>query len=49
MEALIWSLILIVSTWILKRFWWDRLKEADEDWSAISSTSQLTKVKKEIV
>ncbi|MGV3766368.1 MAG: sodium:solute symporter family protein [Chitinophagaceae bacterium] len=34
MEALVWTLLLIVSTWLLKKYWWDKLKDADKDWMA---------------
>lgn len=38
-EALVWTVLLLITTWLLKKLWWDRLKEADEDWKAGDSGS----------
>ena len=29
-QLAIWAMLLFVTTWLLKRYWWDRLPEADE-------------------
>ncbi len=29
-QLAIWAMLLFVTTWLLKRYWWDRLQEADE-------------------
>lgn len=39
-EALVWTGLLILTTWLLKKFWWDKLKEADDEWSAGETTPQ---------
>lgn len=34
-ELLVWSIILIITTWLLKKYWWDHLKTIDkqeEEW-----------------
>lgn len=31
-EATIWAITLALTTWFLKKFWWDKLEEADQDW-----------------
>ena len=31
-ELMVWTVLLIVTTWLLKKYWWDRLPEADRDW-----------------
>lgn len=28
-ELMAWSVVLITTTWLLKKYWWDRLKDAD--------------------
>jgi Na+/proline symporter len=29
-QLAVWSILLFVTTWLLKRYWWDKLPEADE-------------------
>jgi Na+/proline symporter len=29
-QLAVWSMLLFVTTWLLKRYWWDKLPEADE-------------------
>lgn len=31
-EASIWAIILAATTFLLKKYWWDKLEEADRDW-----------------
>ena len=28
-ELMAWSVVLITTTWLLKKYWWDRLKDVD--------------------
>lgn len=30
-QLAVWSMLLFVTTWLLKKYWWDRLPEADEN------------------
>lgn len=34
-ELMVWTVLLITTTWLLKKYWWNRLPEADMDWKEI--------------
>lgn len=31
-ELMVWTALLIATTWLLKKYWWDHLSEADKEW-----------------
>lgn len=31
-ESTIWAIVLFITTYLLKKYWWNRLSEADQDW-----------------
>ena len=37
-ELMVWSVVLITTTWLLKKYWWDRLGEADKEWEQTASS-----------
>ena len=37
-ELMVWSVVLISTTWLLKKYWWDRLGEADKEWEQTASS-----------
>lgn len=44
-DALVWSIVLIISTWILKKNWWDKLPDAKKPSEDKNKPSQKTLAK----
>jgi hypothetical protein len=36
-ELMAWSVVLITTTWLLKKYWWDKLSKADEGYENVQN------------